>query len=211
MIAGVAARRFASRGGNKLDGALNAFALDVTGKRALDAGASTGGFTDCLLTRGASEVVAVDVAYGQLAWELRTDPRVRVLERTNVREIDPASIGDSVQIVVADLSFISLEVVADSLLAVSTDDAQLVLLVKPQFELPRDRVPRGGVVKDTADWIGAMKKVARAYRQRECVLVNATASPLTGPKGNREFFLHLERSGVDVGDHVMTSAAENAP
>jgi 23S rRNA (cytidine1920-2'-O)/16S rRNA (cytidine1409-2'-O)-methyltransferase len=211
VTGGVAARRFVSRGGEKLDGALKAFALDVAGKRALDAGASTGGFTDCLLARGAAYVVAVDVGYGQLAWELRTDPRVHVLERTNARSIARAQIGPPVDLVVADLSFISLEVVADGLLAVAKPEAELVLLVKPQFELPRDRVPRGGVVKDTADWVDAMKKVATAYRKRGCVLVSATPSTLTGPKGNREFFLLLERAGIDSGDDAILRAAKEAP
>ena len=202
------ARRFVSRGGEKLDAALEAFGVQVMGVRALDAGASTGGFTDCLLRRGAREVVAADVAYGQLAWELRNDQRVRVLERTNVRMLAAEQAGQ-LDLLVADLSFISLELLA----GVFADLApgEMVLLVKPQFELPRARVPRGGVVRDQAAWIEAMEAVARAYRAAGYALCGAVPSPLVGPKGNREFFLHFVREGADVGDGVMQAAAERAP
>jgi len=202
------ARRFVSRGGEKLDAALEAFGVQVMGVRALDAGASTGGFTDCLLRRGAREVVAADVAYGQLAWELRNDDRVRVLERTNVRMLAAEQAGQ-LDLLVADLSFISLELLA----GVFADLApgEMVLLVKPQFELPRARVPRGGVVRDQAAWIEAMEAVARAYRAAGYALCGAVPSPLVGPKGNREFFLHFVREGADVGDGVMQAAAERAP
>jgi 23S rRNA (cytidine1920-2'-O)/16S rRNA (cytidine1409-2'-O)-methyltransferase len=202
------ARRFVSRGGDKLDAALDAFGLDVTGVRALDAGASTGGFTDCLLGRGAREVVAVDVAYGQFAWTLRNDPRVRVLERTNVRTITAASLGP-LDLLVADLSFISLTALADVFIALRP--TAMVLMVKPQFELPRDRVPKGGVVREPDAWIEAMGAVARAYRARGYALAGAVPSTLVGPKGNREFFLHLVREGADVGDRVIRVAAEQAP
>ena len=202
------ARRFVSRGGEKLDAALDAFGLDVTGMRALDAGASTGGFTDCLLTRGALEVVAVDVAYGQFAWTLRNDPRVRVLERTSVRTITPAAVGP-LDLLVADLSFISLTALADVFIAVMP--AAMVLMVKPQFELPRERVPKGGVVREPDGWIEAMEAVARAYRGGGYALSGAVPSPLVGPKGNREFFLHFVREGADVGDRVIRVAAEQAP
>jgi 23S rRNA (cytidine1920-2'-O)/16S rRNA (cytidine1409-2'-O)-methyltransferase len=224
------ARRFVSRGGDKLDGALEAFGIDVTNLRALDAGASTGGFTDCLLRRGAREVVAVDVAYGQLAWELRTDARVAVRERTNVRALDAGVIEGPVDLVVADLAFISLVTVADALIACARENASLVLMVKPQFELPRDRVPRGGVVTDISAWRDACVSVANAYRARGCGVRNAAASRLVGPKGNREFFLHLARgtSGrrariafeqdddltpetSDEGDGVIDAAVRSAP
>lgn len=225
-------RRFVSRGGDKLDGALDALGLDVTGMRALDAGASTGGFTDCLLARGARAVVSVDVAYGQLDWRLRTDERVRVLERTNVRRIDAATIEGPVDLVVADLSFISLRTVAEALTDAVVPGGHLVLMVKPQFELPRARVPSGGVVADPVAWADAMRTVAQAYRARGCVLRGAAPSPLTGPKGNREFFLHLVGPGAvphsggsqagegsahvdaaipDVGDAVIEAAVERAP
>lgn len=206
-----AARPYVSRGGAKLAAALDAFGLDVAGMRALDAGASTGGFTHCLLLRGAREVVAVDVGYGQLAWPLRNDPRVRVLERTNVRTLDPASVGAPVDLVVADLSFISLRAVRDALLAACALRARLVLLVKPQFELPRERVSRGGVVRDPGAWADAMRSVAAAYRQAGCGLAGACPSTLVGPKGNREFFLHLLRGGSDVGDAPLGDAVGRAP
>jgi 23S rRNA (cytidine1920-2'-O)/16S rRNA (cytidine1409-2'-O)-methyltransferase len=202
------ARRFVSRGGDKLDAALDALGLDVSGMRALDAGASTGGFSDCLLARGAREVVAVDVAYGQFAWTLRNDPRVQVLERTNVRELTTDNTGP-LDLLVADLSFISLAALAQVFAGLRP--AAMVLMVKPQFELPRDRVPKGGVVREAAAWIEAMEGVARAYRGAGYALAGAVPSPLVGPKGNREFFLHLVREGADVGDRVIRVAAEQAP
>jgi 23S rRNA (cytidine1920-2'-O)/16S rRNA (cytidine1409-2'-O)-methyltransferase len=201
-------RRFVSRGGDKLDAALSEFQIDVRGARVLDAGASTGGFTDCLLRRGAREVVAVDVAYGQLAWELRNDARVRVVERTNVRLLTPEEV-EAVDLVVADLAFISLAALAETIARLGAP--LLVLLVKPQFELPRARVPRGGVVKDRAAWTEAAIAVARAYRACGYALVGAAPSALVGPKGNREFFLHLAREGTDVGDDVIRAASERAP
>jgi 23S rRNA (cytidine1920-2'-O)/16S rRNA (cytidine1409-2'-O)-methyltransferase len=206
-----AAGRFVSRGGDKLDAALEAFAIDVTGRRALDAGASTGGFTDCLLARGAVHVIAVDVAYGQLAWSLRNDERVTVLERTNIRKLDPATIAEPVSIVVGDLAFISLVIVSEALLGLAADEADLVLLVKPQFEAPRSSVEPGGVVRDPTLWREAMLRVAGAYRDGGCVLQGACASPLVGPAGNREFFLHLRRTGTDIGDGAIQAAVESAP
>jgi 23S rRNA (cytidine1920-2'-O)/16S rRNA (cytidine1409-2'-O)-methyltransferase len=204
---------YVSRGGAKLAAALDAFNLDVSAMRALDAGASTGGFTDCLLQRGAREVVAVDVSYGQLAWSLRNDQRVRVVERTNVRALDAATLGEPVDLVVADLSFIGLRTVRDALIGAVRAGGHLVLLVKPQFELPRERVPRGsgGVVRDRADWADALVLAAAAYRERGCGLAGACASPLPGPKGNREFFLHLVRGGADAGDAPIDGAVRTAP
>jgi len=201
-------RRFVSRGGEKLHAALDAFDVKVENARALDAGASTGGFTDCLLQHGAREVVAADVAYGQLAWELRNDPRVLVLERQNVRMLTAEQAG-RLDLLVADLSFISLGTVAGVFARLAP--AEMVLLVKPQFELPRARVPRGGVVRDPIAWTEAMEAVARAYRAAGYALSGAVPSPLVGPKGNREFFLHFVREGADVGDRVMQAAAEAAP
>ena len=208
------ASSYVSRGGLKLEHALDAFGVDVASRRALDAGASTGGFTDCLLQRGAARVVAVDVAYGELAWRLRNDERVRVLERTNVRALDLAAVDEEpVDIVVADLAFISLRTVRDALVGASKPDADLILLVKPQFEAPRDRVEAGGVVRDPAAWGAAMHSVAGSYRDAGCALVGATASPLVGPAGNREFFLHLRRGGAGAGtrDDVIDRAIEGAP
>ena len=204
-------RRFVSRGGEKLDGALEAFAIDVAGMRALDAGASTGGFTDCLLRRGAREVVAADVAYGQLAWELRNDARVRVMERTNVKTLDASVIGGEVDLVVADLAFISLAAVAGALTACVRAGGWLILMVKPQFELPRERVPRGGVVRDAEAWRAACVTVADAYRARGCSLRAAAASGLTGPKGNREFFLALAAEDGGLDDAVIDAAVRSAP
>lgn len=200
-------RRFVSRGGEKLDGALDAFGIDVAGMRALDAGASTGGFTHCLLERGALSVVAVDVAYGQLAWTLRNDPRVVVLERTNVRALEPAAIGGPVDLTVADLAFISLRTVATALVSCTKDAGSLVLMVKPQFELARHEVPRGGVVADPELWREACRRVARAYGEQGCGLRAAVASGLTGPKGNREFFLHLLTGAPGGGDDALIDAA----
>jgi 23S rRNA (cytidine1920-2'-O)/16S rRNA (cytidine1409-2'-O)-methyltransferase len=206
------ARSYVSRGGAKLERALDAFGIDVNGRRALDAGASTGGFTDCLLRRGALHVVAVDVAYGAFAWTLRNDDRVHVIERTNVRSLDLASVDEEpVDVIVADLSFISLTVVRDALLAAARRDASLVLLVKPQFEAPRARVERGGVVRDPEVWRAAIRSVAESYRDAGCVVVGACASPLVGPAGNREFFLHLRRDGIDAGDATFDAALEEAP
>jgi 23S rRNA (cytidine1920-2'-O)/16S rRNA (cytidine1409-2'-O)-methyltransferase len=155
----------------------------------------------------------VDVSYGQLAWSLRNDPRVRVLERTNVRALDAATLGDPVDLVVADLSFIGLRAVRDALTRAARDGGQLVLLVKPQFELPRERVPRGGggVVRDRAHWVEALRLVSAAYRDAGCALAGACASPLPGPKGNREFFLHLVVGGADAGDGPIDRAVRAAP
>lgn len=203
--------RFVSRGGEKLEGALSSLRLDVAGLRALDAGAATGGFTDCLLDHGAISVVAVDVAYGQFAWKLRNDPRVRVVERTNIRNLTAEGIGGPVDLVVADLSFISLSAVADVLVSITVEGGRLLVMVKPQFELPKDRVPRGGVVRASGDWKAAACAVAEAYRARGCVLTGAAPSPLTGPKGNREFFLLFDRGGIDVSDAVIDAAVEAAP
>lgn len=191
---------------------MDAFGVNASGRRVLDAGASTGGFTDCVLRRGAARVIAVDVAYGQLAWTLRNDERVHVVERANVRMLDLAALGeDPVDLVVADLSFISLRAVRDALLAAATPDADLLLLVKPQFEAPRARVERGGVVRDPSVWEDAMRTVAAAYEDSGCALAGATASPLTGPAGNREFFLHLRRGGPPAEGDPIAVAIADAP
>jgi len=207
------ASRFVSRGGDKLDRALDVFGVPVEGRSCLDAGASTGGFTDCLLRRGAAHVIAADVSYGQFAWTLRNDDRVHVLERTNVRALDLDSVGEQpVDLVVADLSFISLCVVRDALIASCAPGADLVLLVKPQFEAARTHVERGGVVRDPAVWAATMRRVADAYRDAGCSLRGATPSPLVGPAGNREFFLCLTRDASgDVGDDAIERAAVEAP
>jgi 23S rRNA (cytidine1920-2'-O)/16S rRNA (cytidine1409-2'-O)-methyltransferase len=185
---------WASRGARKLLGALEAFGdVVVEGRRCLDAGASTGGFTDVLLRRGAREVVAADVGYGQLVWSLRTDARVTVLDRTNVRSLTPEAIGGPVDLVVADLSFISLRLVLDALAACTADDGELLPMVKPQFEVGKDRLGHGGVVRDPALRAEAVAGIVGAARERGLGLVDVTASPLPGPSGNVEYFLRLRR------------------
>jgi 23S rRNA (cytidine1920-2'-O)/16S rRNA (cytidine1409-2'-O)-methyltransferase len=185
---------YVSRGSHKLAGALRAFTgLAVRGRRCLDAGASTGGFTDVLLRAGAREVVAVDVGYGQLAWPIRTDDRVVVLERTNVRTLTPAAIGGPVDVTVADLSFISLRLVLPALAACTAPDGDLALMVKPQFEVGRERVGAGGVVQDPHVRAAAVLEVAAAAAEIGLGVRGVTASPLPGPSGNVEFFLWLRR------------------
>jgi 23S rRNA (cytidine1920-2'-O)/16S rRNA (cytidine1409-2'-O)-methyltransferase len=186
-------RRFASRGGEKLDAALGRFGVDVRDRRCLDAGASTGGFTDCLLRRGAAAVIAVDVGYGQLAWGLRTDPRVVVMERTNVRDLVAEALPFRPSFVAADLSFISLRLALPPLVDVSVDDAELVLLVKPQFEAGRADVGSGGVVRDPDVWHRVIEEVADACRGLRLAPRAVMASPLLGPAGNAEFLLHAAR------------------
>jgi 23S rRNA (cytidine1920-2'-O)/16S rRNA (cytidine1409-2'-O)-methyltransferase len=185
---------WASRGAHKLLGALEAFGdVVVEGARCLDAGASTGGFTDVLLRRGAREVVAADVGYGQLVWSLRTDDRVTVLDRTNVRALTPEAIGGPVDLVVADLSFISLRLVLDALASCTAPGGELLPMVKPQFEVGKDRLGHGGVVRDPALRAEAVEAVVVAARERGLGLVDVTASPLPGPSGNVEYFLRLRR------------------
>ncbi len=192
---------YVSRGGHKLAGALRAFAPDgltVAGRRVLDAGASTGGFTDVLLRAGAAEVVAVDVGYGQLAWALRTDPRVRVLERTNVRTLAPEVIGGLVALTVADLSFISLRLVLPALASCTEQDGDLVLMVKPQFEVGREGVGAGGVVRDPGLRTGAVLGVAGTAAGLGLGVAGVAASELKGPSGNMEFFVWFRRGAPAV-------------
>ncbi|MDN5751561.1 MAG: TlyA family RNA methyltransferase, partial [Pseudonocardia sp.] len=204
-----AEREWASRGSHKLIGALDEFDLPVEGLRCLDAGASTGGFTDVLLDRGAARVVAVDVGYGQLVWRVRSDERVQVHDRTNVRALTPEDIGGTVALTVADLSFISLRTVLPALAACT--DGVLVPMVKPQFEVGRARLGSGGVVRDPALRLSALTEVAAAARHLGLVLRGAVASPLPGPSGNVEFFLLLARTGDDVGDAALADAVERGP
>lgn len=202
-------REWASRGAHKLIGALDALDVDVAGVRCLDAGASTGGFTDVLLDRGAAHVVAVDVGYGQLVWRLRSDERVTVHDRTNVRALAPDDIGGPVAVTVADLSFISLRTVLPALVACT--EGLLLPMVKPQFEVGRERLGSGGVVRDPQLRRSALVGVATAARELGLVLRGAVASPLPGPSGNVEFFLLLARDGVDVGDDALADAVERGP
>jgi 23S rRNA (cytidine1920-2'-O)/16S rRNA (cytidine1409-2'-O)-methyltransferase len=200
---------FVSRGGHKLAGALAAFThqgLQVAGRRCLDAGASTGGFTDVLLRAGAAEVVAVDVGYGQLAWPLRQDDRVVVRDRTNVRDLTVETIGGRVDLVVGDLSFISLELVLDPLIGVTHHGGDLVLMVKPQFEVGKGRVGKGGVVRDPQLRIAAVDSVAAAAARHGWGARAVVTSPLPGPSGNLEYFLWARRGDATIG--VDAIAAE---
>ena len=201
-------REWASRGAHKLLGALDALGVPVEGRRCLDAGASTGGFTDVLLDRGAAEVVAVDVGYGQLIWRLQSDGRVRVVDRTNVRHLEPEAVGGPVDLVVADLSFISLRTVLPALVACTAPGGELLPMVKPQFEVGRQRLGSGGVVRDPALRLDALTEVAAAARAAGLVLLGAVASPLPGPSGNVEYFLRLGRDGEDAGDATLAAAVE---
>jgi len=201
--------RYVGRGAFKLETALAAFRLDPSGRHAIDVGASTGGFTDCLLQHGARSVVALDVGHGQLHERLRSDPRVRVLERCNVRDLDPAVcdrdrrialVGEPVTLVVADLSFISLRTVAPALAALASVGGDVVVLVKPQFEAGRQEVSRGaGVVSDPGVWAAVLTDVV-AHLAAQGLDVQATAlSPLRGASGNVEFLVHLRRTAEPVG------------
>lgn len=201
-------QEYVSRGGHKLAGALAAFTpegLGVAGRSCLDAGASTGGFTDVLLRAGAAEVVAVDVGYGQLAWSLRGDDRVRVFERTNVRTLTPEIIGGRVDLTVADLSFISLRLVLPALAGCTEPDGDLVLMVKPQFEVGRERVGAGGVVRDPQLRAEAVLDVAATALELGLGLAGVAASPLPGPSGNVEFFVWL-RQGAPAADEQRVRA-----
>ena len=189
---------FVSRGGTKLAGALDAFGVDVAGKRAIDVGASTGGFTDCLLRRGAAHVVAIDVGRGQLAWTLRNDPRVTVMERTNVRGREAGAIDPPADLCVADLSFISLRTVAPNLLALTTVGADFVLLVKPQFEAGRTRVGKGGIVREQAVHDDVLRDVVAVLDGHGLGVRALVTSPLRGADGNIEFFARAWRGRAQV-------------
>ncbi len=191
----VAARpEFVSRGGIKLGNALDGFALDVTGASALDVGASTGGFTDCLLQRGASHVVALDVAYGELSWKLREDPRVTVIERHNARSLQPGELPYAPGLIVIDVSFISLTKVLPAVLACAAASYDCLAMIKPQFEVGRERVGKGGVVRDSAVRRDALLSVGHAALDLGAVVMGYASSGLPGPKGNRETFVWLAES-----------------
>jgi len=202
---------YVSRGAHKLVGALAAFGplgLEVEGRRCLDAGASTGGFTDVLLRHGAGEVVAVDVGYGQLHWSLQQDPRVLVVDRQNVRTLTPDLVGGPVDVVVGDLSFISLRLVLDALLGVTRPDGDVALMVKPQFEVGKDRVGKGGVVRDPALRAEAVVGVAAAAAERGWGARAVTVSPLPGPSGNVEFFLWLRHGPPELTATDISAVVE---
>lgn len=184
---------YVSRGGLKLEKALDEFDVLVEGVVAIDVGASTGGFTDCLLQRGASRVYAVDVGYGQLDWKLRSDERVTNLERTNIRHLEPATLADIPSLAVIDASFISLEKVLPPTLLLLTENAQIVALIKPQFEVGRGEVGKGGVVRDQAKHDQVIEKISAFVLDSGCEIIGLTESPLLGPKGNREFLIAFQR------------------
>lgn len=203
---------YASRGAYKLLGALDTFPdLTVAGRRCLDAGASTGGFTDVLLRRGAAQVIAVDVGYGQLVWALQTDERVTVLDRTNVRTLTVADIGEPVDLVVGDLSFISLRLVLPALLSVVRDDGDLLLMVKPQFEVGKDRLGKGGVVRDAGLRADAVRGVAARAAELGWGVRGVVASPLPGPSGNVEYFLWIRRTASPLDETMLATAVDSGP
>lgn len=197
-------QRYVSRGGHKLEGALNAFGVDVTGMRAIDVGASSGGFTDCLLQHGATSVVALDVGYGQLAWSLRNDSRVTVVERTNVRSADLVELGAPFDIVVVDVSFIALDRVMPKLLEASGERGHVIALVKPQFEAGKGRVGKKGVVRDAVVHEDVLEAIIAAVDSSGRVLRGVSWSPLKGPEGNIEFWVWF----AGDGDRTEVRAAE---
>lgn len=203
---------YASRGGFKLAGALDAFPeLRIAGRRALDAGASTGGFTDVLLRRGASAVVAVDVGYGQLSWELQKNPLVEIHDRTNVRDLSLAKIGIGVDLIVADLSFISLRTVLPALKSIANEGADLLLMIKPQFEVGRERLGAGGVVRERELRKSAVLGVAARALELGLGVSGVVASPLPGPSGNVEYFLWLKEGAAPLNEASLDLAIDAGP
>ena len=205
--------RFVSRGGIKLANALERFGVDVRGRHALDVGASTGGFTDCLLQAGAEHVVALDVAYGELDWRLRNDPRVTVLERTNARAVTPDDLPYAPDLVVVDVSFIALAKVLPAVLATTAPAFDVLAMVKPQFEVGRGNVGKGGVVRDHDQRRAALVAAARSARELGAAVLGFASSGLPGPKGNEESFVWLAEGGRagDVGDAIEVAAREVEP
>ena len=203
---------FVSRGGHKLAGALDHFSnLKVAGKTALDAGASTGGFTDVLLKRGVKKVIAADVGYGQLAWPLQNDDRVKILDRVNVRSLTKEQVGEEIDLVVADLSFISLKLVLPALIDVAKEEADFLIMVKPQFEVGKERLGAGGVVRDATLRKEAVAAVADAAFALGLGCLGVVASPLPGPSGNVEYFLWLSKAGQALLEVDLDLAIEKGP
>ncbi len=204
-------REFVSRGGQKLAAALTAFGIDVADRRVLDAGASTGGFTDCALRGGAAHVDAVDVGRGQLAWSLRTDSRVQVYERTNLRDLHAGALGPPADLAVVDLSFISLRLVSTNLLELTTPDADLVLLVKPQFEAGRARVGKGGVIRDPHVHRAVLDEIVGSLAAQGLGIVAVVPSPLLGADGNVEFLARARHGPASVTAADLDAAVASAP
>ena len=202
---------YVSRGGIKLANALDELGVAVAGRRALDVGASTGGFTDCLLKRGAEHVVAVDVAYGQIDWSLRSDPRVTVVERCNARALEPGQLPYAPEVIVIDVSFISVAKVLPAVLACAADRFDCLALIKPQFEVGRAGVGKGGVVRDAALRRGALVAVGEAATRLGASVLGYASSGLPGPKGNRESFVWLAESGRGGVSDLQAAAAEVEP
>jgi 23S rRNA (cytidine1920-2'-O)/16S rRNA (cytidine1409-2'-O)-methyltransferase len=183
---------YVSRGGMKLEAALHAFNLDVTGFTCLDVGASTGGFTDCLLKHGARHITAVDVGYGQLHWKLRSDPRVKVIERTNIRHLDASALPCPVDLACIDVSFISLKIVVPAVLKFIKRPGHIICLVKPQFEVGKGSVGKGGVVRDPALHKAVIEDLSKTFQNLDLRVPMVIPSPILGPKGNREFLMYLQ-------------------
>ena len=183
---------YVSRGGIKLEAALRSFNVDVTGLTCLDVGASTGGFTDCLLKHGAKHVTAVDVGYGQLHWKLRSDPRVKVIERTNIRYLDTGALSGRVDLACIDVSFISLKIVVPGVLKFVKRPGHIICLVKPQFEVGKGLVGKGGVVRDPALHEAVIEDLSRTFKGLDLCVLGVMPSPILGPKGNQEFLMYLE-------------------
>lgn len=184
---------YVSRGGLKLAHALREFPLELSGRTAIDVGASTGGFTDCLLQHGVARVIAVDVGYGQLAWSLRNDPRVTNLERTNIRHLQPEALPEPPDLATIDASFISLDKVLPQTLALLAPAADIIALIKPQFEVGRGEVGKGGVVRDPGKHEAVVARISELATSLGLVVVGVIESPILGPKGNKEFLIHLRR------------------
>ena len=190
-----AAPRYASRGGLKLEKSLREFAIDLAGKTALDVGASTGGFTDCLLVHGAARVLAVDVGYGQFDWRLRNDPRVWLREKTNIRFLEPAALPEAAHIAVIDVSFISLKLVLPQVKKLLRPSHEIIALIKPQFEVGKGKVGKGGVVRSAAEHERVIDEIQSAAAELGYQIRGTVESPLLGPKGNKEFLIYLSIAG----------------
>lgn len=201
---------FVSRAGRKLEGALDGFGINVAERTAVDVGASTGGFTDCLLQRGVRSVVAVDVGYGQMHWRIREDPAVTVVERTNIRLADVGALGAPFDVVVADLSFISLEAVAHALADLGTDGSDWVLLIKPQFEAGKDRVGKGGIVRDPGVWRDVLSSVLSALAEEGLGCRGLAVSSITGTEGNKEFVGYFTTEEAVMDDTHIEAVVEEA-
>jgi len=189
---------FVSRGGFKLLEGLSSFHINPEGMVCLDVGASTGGFTDCLLQKGAKTVFSVDVGYGQLAWKLRTDPRVIVMERTNIRELSSDALPGQVDLVTIDVSFISLRIVIPAVLKFMKNKGDIIALIKPQFEIGKGKVGKGGVVRNPEDHLFVIQELMTFFDGIGLTAGTAIPSPILGPKGNKEFLIHLQKKGSEV-------------